>query len=72
MPKTASRPQVGRSPDPTGRRTNAEVSRCRLDLVCDRTTEGLRLRPIRRDGATCPTLCCEACAVAATTAGGPS
>lgn len=39
-------------------------SRCRLDLVCDRTTVGLGLRPVRIAGsrAVAPTLCCQACA----------
>lgn len=44
----------------------AEVARCRLDLVCDRTTDGLALRRVRLPGgAIAPTLCCAACATAA-------
>lgn len=49
----------------------AAPARCRLDLVCDRTTEKLGLRGIRlATGATAPTLCCQACAEAASAQAG--
>ncbi|MCX5066626.1 hypothetical protein OOJ91_12130 [Micromonospora lupini] len=45
------------------RLNTAPPPRCRLDLLCDRTTDDLAIRPVRlHTGAVAPTLCCEACA----------
>lgn len=62
MPRSpqSPKPEFGGRSKPSG-----PLARCRLDLGCDRTSDGLALRRIRQGGAVAPTLCCEACATAA-------